>query len=93
MKILFVDETAQLGGAEINLLMLVDQLHQLGWQVEIVLPQAGILAEKLDEIGVRVHYVPGVPNISLSFYWGKLKIPNPLAWVWNLFQGMTSSSR
>ncbi len=88
-RVLFIDETAQVGGAEVNLLTLAARLQARGWEVRVVLPEQGPLSEKLAAADVPVDYVPGVPDKSLSFHVGSLKLPDPLAWLVDMWKSLT----
>ena len=81
-KILFLDETAEIGGAEINLINLASGLKKIGWNPEVILPNEGVLFQRLTHLGISVYSVSGVPTQSVSAYlWGQFKVPNPLAWA------------
>jgi len=88
-QVVFVDETADIGGAEVNLLTITPHLHEAGWHPIVVVPGAGRLTEKLHGLGVSTCYVPRPPLLSSSWYIRhRYKIPNPLALPLNAVQGM-----
>ena len=87
-NLLFVDETAQVGGAELNLLLKVRHLQAANWSPQVIVPRDGPLTQLLQETAVSVHTVPRLPLISTSFYIGQRKIPNLLALVANIFLGL-----
>lgn len=93
-SVVFVDETSEIGGAEINLLMVAPGLKASGWDLRVVVPQAGRLGMRLHELGVAVDYVAKPALISSSFYVGhQYKLPNPLALLINPIQGLIWISR
>lgn len=86
--VIFINETAQLGGGEINMLQIASGLAQRSIPVQVILPESGPLAVKLCEASLPVTIVRGCPNASISFYLlGRIKVPNPLAWLINLASG------
>jgi glycosyltransferase involved in cell wall biosynthesis len=87
-RVVFVDETSNIGGAEMNLIMVAPSLAADRWTPLVLMPRPGRLSARLQELGVAVDYVAQPPLISSSFYLGhRYKIPNPLALLINLFQG------
>lgn len=87
--IVFIDETAKIGGIETNLIQILPRLKREGWNPVVLLPQEGPLVERLRAYGISCLVVPGGPFYSISFYVGKhLKVPNPLAWSATLIRGM-----
>lgn len=87
-KIVFIDETVQIGGAEINLLQMLPLLVQAGWEPVVVLPGKGPIIDKLDTLGVSYRVVPGGPFYSVSSYAGNHKIPNLFAWFLTFVNGI-----
>lgn len=89
MKILFIDETAKIGGAEINLLSIADALLGVGRPVKVILPDKGPLHRRLVLHRIPVAIVARPRLFSSSFYIGeRLKLPNPIAVLLNIFQGV-----
>ncbi|MBK9713257.1 MAG: glycosyltransferase family 4 protein [Kouleothrix sp.] len=88
-RAVFVDETAEIGGAEINLLMVTPRLNEYGWEPIVALPRRGRLAERLRERGVAVELVARPVLLSSSFYVAhRHKLPNPLALPLNALLGL-----
>lgn len=88
-SVIFIDETAQLGGAEINLLTIASGLKSLGWHPQAILAEPGPLTYRLQEKSIPFVLVSGCPHWSVSFYlWHRIKIPNPIAWLMNLVGGI-----
>jgi glycosyltransferase involved in cell wall biosynthesis len=85
----FIDETAALGGAEINLIRITARLVQRSdFDVLVILPENGPLIEKLMAQNINVKIVPGCPHFSTSFFlrnW--VKLPNPFAFIANVLFG------
>jgi len=86
--ILFIDETAQIGGAEINLLQLLPRLKQLGWSPTVIIPSTGPLLTRLQEIDVPFIIIPTGRFRSVSDYWRGKKIPNIFSWLITLINGI-----
>ena len=92
-RLLFIDETAQVGGAQKNLHLLAKNLWEARQEILVVLPEYGAFGHMLAESGIPVKIIPGVPGLSLSFYLGGYKIPNPVSLLVNWFQGLLWSMR
>ncbi len=92
-QITFIDQTAAIGGAEINLLLLVPQLSARGWEVKVILPEQGPFSSRLTQLGITIEHIPGVPDKPLSFHVKERKLPNPLAWAVNAWSGLLWSAR
>ncbi len=54
MKILFLDQFSELGGAQQTLLDTVQAVRRNGWQAHVLLPGCGPLVEKLQSLAVPV---------------------------------------
>ena len=92
--VIFVDETALLGGAEINLLMVIPHLSQRGWQPSVVLPGPGPLVRRLEEADIPYNFVPRPPLFSTTYQWRhRVNIPNPFALILSLLSGLIWSFR
>lgn len=52
MKILFLDQFSELGGAQQSLLDTVEAVRRHGWQASAMIPDRGALVEKLESRGV-----------------------------------------
>jgi len=88
-RLVIIDETAKIGGAEINLSRLASGLQRLGWEVEVILPETGPLVDMLAGRGLACNVVPGGPFYSVSIYLGwKTKLPNPFAWLATTWNGI-----
>lgn len=88
-KILFVDETSEIGGAEVNIISLVPQLHSKNWKPHIILPRKGRLSDRLESLQIDVDFLTIPPLLSSSIYFRENhKIPNLVAPIFNLFSGI-----
>jgi len=58
MKILFLDQYSDLGGAQLCLLDLMPAVAWAGWQALVAVPGSGPLVERLRELGVAVERLP-----------------------------------
>ena len=70
-KILFISRFAEIGGAEIFLMDIINNLDRQVFQSVVVLPGAGVLAIKLKQSGVKVLY------LKMS----KLNLSNPMPFI------------
>lgn len=66
MKILFLDQYSELGGAQQTLLDTVEAVLRGGWQAYVLLPGDGALVGKLRSLGVPVGRIPSGPYRSGS---------------------------
>jgi glycosyltransferase involved in cell wall biosynthesis len=57
MRVLFVDQFGELGGAQRCLLDLIPALPPLGWSACAAIPETGGLRERLEQSGVTVHAI------------------------------------
>src|ERR1700736_162441 len=61
MNILFLDQFADLGGAQRGLLDLIPAILQRGWSAEAAVPGEGELPARLRALGVKTHAIPCGP--------------------------------
>ena len=54
-KLLFVNPCADIGGAEMSLLLLLNDLDQIKYELNLLLPEEGVVADRARTIGVHVH--------------------------------------
>ena len=66
MKILFIDQFSEMGGAQRVLIETVDAAQERGWEVHAAVPEAGPLVEQLRSRGVAVTDMPCGPYRSHS---------------------------
>jgi glycosyltransferase involved in cell wall biosynthesis len=58
MKLLFLDQFGDLGGAQLCLLDLLPDLRREGWEAHVAAPAGGPLAGRLRALGVEFHELP-----------------------------------
>jgi glycosyltransferase involved in cell wall biosynthesis len=58
MRILFLDQFSDFGGAQLCLRDVLDGVSRLGWQAEVMVPGAGPLADFARERGFAIHSLP-----------------------------------
>lgn len=66
MRILFLDQFSELGGAQQALLDTVDAVEQVGWEAHALVPGGGPLVEALRSRGIQTGEVPCGPYRSGS---------------------------
>ncbi len=64
MKILFVDQYSEVGGAQRVLIELVEAVEKRGWRAEAALPGGGPLLEQLRSRHIEAHEIPCGPYRS-----------------------------
>ncbi len=93
-RVIFIDETANIAGAEINLLNMIGLLAAKGWTPLVILPEPGPLVERLMAQGIAVHFVPHPPFISTTIYLNRsYPLPNPLGFLISLLAGLVWTVR
>jgi L-malate glycosyltransferase len=76
MKLLFYNHTGQVSGAERVLLMILSRLDRAAFDCQAICPEAGPLAEMVDELGVPVEHLATLRarfTLRLSDFFGYLK--------------------
>ena len=84
MKIAFIEETANIGGAEVNLLIFLERMDRKKIEPIVVCPCEGALTEKLKKIGVKVKIIKMRKLISTSVRLENCFILNPFAYLGNI---------
>ena len=59
MRVLFIDQYSELGGAQQCLLDLLPAVLAAGWEAHVAIPGEGPLAARLTSLGVALHSIPG----------------------------------
>ena len=59
MRVLFIDQYSELGGAQQCLLDLLPAVLAAGWEAHVAIPGEGPLAERLTSLGVSLYSIPG----------------------------------
>ncbi len=60
-KILFVNPCADIGGAEMSMLLLLAGLAKKNYDLSLILPEDGLVADRAKALGVKVHIFPMRP--------------------------------
>ena len=61
VPVLFIHGITQIGGAERELLLILEHLRRQGYASVVVCPDKGPLGEELERLGVEIRYVPLPP--------------------------------
>ena len=83
IKVGFLEESAQIGGAEVNVLNLVKRLDPSSIDTVVICPFEGLFTTKVREVGGKVALVRRAPLFSTSVLLRGKKISNPLAMMGN----------
>lgn len=92
IKVAFIEETAQIGGAEVNLLNLLRGFSNVIRPV-VICPHEGPLTRRLAEIGAAVEIVPRPKLRSTSLLIARHKLSNPAAMLWDLLAILVAAFR
>ena len=60
MRVLFIDQYSELGGAQQCLLDLLPAVLAAGWEAHVALPGEGPFAERVASLGVPLHSIPSM---------------------------------
>lgn len=64
LKILYIQSTSEIGGSDIALLRLVEQLDKKRFEPVVMLPEFGPMGESLEKAGARVILVPAMLKLT-----------------------------
>lgn len=93
-RVTFINETAQIGGAELNLIAIIKGLSAAGWDIRLLVPEHGPLLEALNAQKASVDIIPGCPHWPISFYLlRRFKLPNPFTLLLNFVFGIVWTFR
>jgi len=84
IKVGFLEESAQVGGAEVNVLNLMERLDTERIEILAICPFEGSFSERVRRIGGSVVLVSRAPLFSTSVVLGGIKLSNPFAMICNL---------
>ncbi len=84
VRIAVIEESAGIGGAEVNLLNLCRFLDRDRFRYLVVVPTEGPLTKRLVALGVDYYVLPRARLLSTSFYMLGRKIFNPMAVFYNM---------
>jgi glycosyltransferase involved in cell wall biosynthesis len=88
-RIVFIDETSEVGGAEVNLLTIAAHLKKIGWLPAVVVPRDGPVSVLLNKLGIAVYNTPISAFRSSSVYIRRrYRVPNPFALIVNTLLGL-----
>jgi glycosyltransferase involved in cell wall biosynthesis len=91
-RVVFVEESSEMGGVEWSTLYLVKHLNKAAWKSLVVCPGGGSLPEACRAAGIDVEILPRRHLVSTSLRIGKsFRLPNPLACAWDLGLTLTAA--
>ena len=76
-----------MGGVQHSTLLLAEYLWLTGqYDIETLLPNSGSFADKLSQKSIPIIFYKPISykSTSKSFFNDRIRIPNPIAWAWNL---------
>lgn len=79
VRIAYIEQDSGIGGAEVNLVYLLNGVDKDLFSPVVVVPYEGPLTERLGNMRVKYHVIPRVKFISTSTYILGRRIFNPLA--------------
>lgn len=85
MKIAFIEETSELGGAQYNNLLL-QKYKPSQFESVVFLPDKGKMYTELEKLGINIYQYKRGKHFSFSFYIGSRKFVNPFALVWLIIE-------
>lgn len=89
-----LESSAKMGGIQHTTLALAAHLDRSAWNPIVICPEEGELSRACRSAGVDVRMLPMYPSRSTSFWVGnRIKLPNPLAWIWNAGMIFAASRR
>ncbi|MBI4551364.1 MAG: glycosyltransferase [Candidatus Latescibacteria bacterium] len=87
--VLFLTSCVRGGGPGWSLFYLLKHLDRSRVEPVVVLPAAGVLAGRLDEIQVRYHIIPHLPERLYTLrVAGAGRLQKPISALWNAFDGV-----
>jgi len=91
----FVESTAAMGGVQFSTLYLLQHLDSVVWDAVVVCPEEGDLSEACRRSGIAVQILrrPRVRSTSFRIGRNAARLPNPIAWVWNLWATLVAVRR
>ena len=92
-RILFLNETSSIGGAENSLFYLIKYLDKDKYEPVVVLPEDGVLAKRLRVINIKVNILKLPKSIFLSTSVFGKRLYNPLAFIKQIFNMVVSLLR
>jgi glycosyltransferase involved in cell wall biosynthesis len=93
LRIAYLDQTGELGGAEHVLLLLLKGMVKTAVDPVLICAEDGPFPERARELGITTRIISLPRFASLSVVVGRLKILNPTAVVWNAIALLISALR
>ncbi|MDM8543760.1 glycosyltransferase family 4 protein [Desulfococcaceae bacterium HSG9] len=83
--IVFVESANRIGGVEFSTLYLVQHLDRSKWKPCLIYPEEGLMSEfcRQSDIPAYILKCPRLLSSSLQFK-NDLRLPNPLAWIYDI---------
>ncbi len=91
IKVAFLEGSSKIGGAEINVLNLIQRMDQNKFETVVICPCEGPFTDRVREIGGKAAVVSRLPLFSTSAFIRGKKITNPFAIIYNLLSFIPSS--
>lgn len=92
-RIMILESSSKVGGVQQNTQYLAANLSKTDWLPVVACPEDGDLPGKCRDAGLEVRILPRPALLSTSFWVGnQIKLPNPLAWLWNVFAIVIAAS-
>ena len=81
----FIESAAAMGGVQFSTLYLVQHLDPARWEPVVICPEEGDLTEACRKSGVAVEILnrPALRSTSFRVGHNSMRLPNPLAWMWD----------
>jgi glycosyltransferase involved in cell wall biosynthesis len=83
-RVAIIESIKGIGGAEINLLRLAKPFQAHGWEPVFLVPGEGTLTRELEQRGIAWRMYSDLSFKSTSRYWGKLRLADPSAILYDL---------
>jgi len=85
LQVAIIEETAEIGGAQVNILNLIPHINPQAVDLHVFLPYDGPYAKALREQGAVVHLLNIPRFFSISFFWAERKLLNPAALIADIY--------
>src|SRR5258708_3349957 len=92
-RVVFVESAGAMGGVQFSTLYLAQNLDHSKWKPIVLCPEEGDLPRVCRDSGIEVHVLPQPRLWSTSVRMGAIRLPNPAAWVWDVWLIAMAASR
>lgn len=93
-KVVFVEDAAAMGGVQFSTLYVAQQLDPAVWKPIVVCSEEGDFTNCCRRAGLETHVLEQPKLRSTSFRIAKdIRLPNPLAWLWDAATVLVASRR